>query len=98
MSTFKKIKVTKNMDYLSCRKKCIEIALQEGHAGAAEIYMSLPIPSTHEWAECLQEVVDEPTESTQNPHHVIGRWELRLFKKGAPTVLQMEALKFGDCN
>ena len=98
MSKAKKIKVTKNMEYLSCLNKCIGIALQEGPAGAAEIYMSLPVPSTPEWAECLQEVLDEPSESTRNPHHVIGRWELRLFKKGVPTVLRMAAVKFGNCN
>lgn len=94
MSNVKKIGVTKYMDYPTCLNKCIAAALQEGPAGAAEIYMNLPKPSPAEWAACIHEVVEYPTEDARDPHHLMGRWELRLHKSGIPTALGMVAARF----
>jgi len=74
------------MDYQSCLKACISNARVEGAEGDISIYEGYPAPSEAEWAECLQEVIDGG-EDLQNPYHCMGRYELRLARRGIKTVL-----------
>jgi hypothetical protein len=82
--------------YQTCLNACIRIAIAKGHPETAAIYRDLPIPSDHEWQECLQEVAEEPSEDLANPHHCMGRYELRLYKRGVPTALSMTVKKVDD--
>jgi hypothetical protein len=74
------------MDYQSCLKSCISNARVAGAEGDISIYEGYPAPSEAEWAECLQEVIDNG-EDPQNPYHCMGGYELRLARRGIKTVL-----------
>ena len=82
------------MDYQTCLNACISNALAEGAEADAATYRSFPTPSDEEWAECLQEVADCPFEKLENPYHCMGRYEVRLDRRGIKTVLGMVADEF----
>ena len=82
--------------YQTCLNECIQEAIVEGNAEIAAIYRDLPIPSDQEWAECLQEVAEEPSEDLGNPYHCMGRYEFRLDKRGIPTALSILVARVDD--
>lgn len=81
------------MTYQQCRQACMATALAEGDAQAAALYRDQPLPSEQEWALYLQEVAEEASEDLGNPHHVMGRYELRLHQRGLPTTLARHAVQ-----
>jgi hypothetical protein len=74
--------------YQICLQECIAIAMAEGLEADAEIYANYPTPSEKEWDEWVQEVMDL-RENLENPYNCMGRYELRLSKRGIKTVLGM---------
>lgn len=79
--------IVRGMTYGECVDVCIAIALDEQREDDAAIYRALPIPSDDEWYECLQDVANEPSENLENPFHCMGVYEMRLVRRGIPTVL-----------
>jgi hypothetical protein len=71
-----------NMKFEYCRKSCIQAAkdaaldLDVGH------YESYPVPSNSEWDDCLQEAEEINEDGIENAYDCMGRWELRLCKRG----------------
>jgi hypothetical protein len=96
MAGKKKRPMAWGMTYQQCQQDCIDSALDAGDDQAAAIYRNLPSPSEQEWALYLQEVAEEPSEDLSNPHHIMGRHELRLYKRGVPTVLGQHAALFAS--
>lgn len=84
------------MDYGTCLYECIAVTLREGPAEATELYRCLPKPSSKQWAECVLEVANEPSESITNPFHLIGRWEIRMQRKGIRTALGLISVRFAN--
>ena len=93
MSNKKKQPMPWGMTYQQCLQSCIENVLLGGDVEAAALYRGMPLPTERVWSLCLQEVAEEPTEDLSNPFHVIARYELRLFKRGLPTVLGQHAFQ-----
>jgi len=76
------------MKYETCMKLCFASVIAEHFDSDVTIYQRLPIPSDEEWNECLREVA-EAGDDIQNPHHCMGRYELRLCQRGAWTFLDV---------
>lgn len=93
MSKKRKHPMPWGMTYQQCLQSCIESVLLGGDEEAAALYRGMPLPTEQVWSLCLQEVAEEPTEDLSNPFHVIARYELRLFKRGLPTVLGKQAFQ-----
>lgn len=79
--------MARGMTYGECVDACIAIAIAEQKVDHAAMYRTLPIPSDEEWLECLQDVANEPSEDLGNPFHCMGVYEMRLVRRGIPTVL-----------
>lgn len=87
----KKNSMARGMTYGECVSACIAAATEDQADDVVAIYKALPIPSDAQWAECLQDVAQEPSEDVGNPYHCMGVYELRLAKRGIPTVLGIKA-------
>ena len=74
------------MDYPICLESCIAIARKDGRECDAALFAAYPSPSEAEWSQCLKEVADLG-DSLEDPHHCMGRYELKLHKRGVRTVL-----------
>ena len=74
------------MDYELCLKACIDDARERGASEDIAHYNSYPTPDGVEWAECL-EVVRQANEDVTNPLTCMSQYELRLAKRGIPTIL-----------
>ena len=74
------------MEYPICLESCIAIARQDRRENDAALFAAYPSPSEEEWSQCLKEVTDLG-DSLDNPHHCMGRYELKLHKRGVRTVL-----------
>lgn len=96
MSKAEKTTSLKHVDYGTCLDECIAVTLREGPEVATELYKCLPKPSPKQWAECVQEVANEPSESINNSFHLIGRWEIRMHKKGIRTTLGLMSVRFAN--
>lgn len=88
--------MARGMTYGECVNACIAEAIEDQAEDVAAIYRALPIPSDAEWAECLQDIAQEPSEDVGNPYHCMGVYELRLAKRGIPTVLGIRARRVAE--
>ena len=78
------------MDFAECKRRCIAISQSEGRQDEVELFDSHPLPTAEEWADCTKEVIDAG-EDVDNPHHLMGTYELRLAKRGLKTSLGLAA-------
>jgi hypothetical protein len=78
------------MEFEQCRQQCIAKSQAEGCLEEVALFVTHPQPTDEEWAQCMREVI-EAGEDINNPYHLMGRYELRLAKRGIKTGISLAA-------